>query len=106
MIATTGPRATPSKRTQEIVAAIAAAISTGLTDEEATFAPGRIEAGKGWKGTAWALEGIYPHRFRKTGGYEPDLGCAGCKTPERVIVFPEAHFDALTSRMLAAWESR
>jgi hypothetical protein len=78
MIATTGPRATPSKRTQEIVAAIAAAISTGLSDEEATFAPGRIEAGQqGWQGTAWALERIYPHRFRKTGGYEPDRGYAG-----------------------------
>ena len=61
----------------------------------------RIEAGEqGWQGTAWALERIYPHRFAR-----PEVmnqiavvNQGGKASAERVIVLPEAEFDALIGR--------
>ena len=62
---------------------------------------GRIEAGEqGWQGTAWALERLYPARFAR-----PEVmnqiavvNQAGKAPAERVIVLPEADFDALIDR--------
>ena len=122
----------PSKRTPGVVARIAAAIATGLTDEEARrllaginpdtmtewrkdpeFSGAikrataerlllrleRIEAGQqGWQGTAWALERIYPHRFARPEVMNQIAVVQGGKAPERVIVLPEADFDALKGR--------
>ena len=62
---------------------------------------GRIEAGeRGWQGTAWALERLYPARFAR-----PEVmnqiavvNQGGKASAERVIVLPEADFDALIDR--------
>jgi hypothetical protein len=121
----------PSKRTLEVVAKIAAAIASGLTDREAGIVAGirhdtmtewrkdpefseaiekataerlllrlnRIEAGEqGWQGTAWALERIYPHRFARPEVMNQIAVVQAGKAPERVIVLPEADFDALKGR--------
>ena len=61
----------------------------------------RIEAGEqGWQGTAWALERLHPSRFAR-----PEVmnqiavvNQAGKASAERVIVLPEADFDALIDR--------
>ena len=61
----------------------------------------RIEAGEqGWKGTAWALERLYPHRFAR-----PEVmnqiavvSQGGKASAERVIILPDADFDALIDR--------
>ena len=61
----------------------------------------RIEAGEqGWQGTAWALERLYPHRFAR-----PEVmnqiavvNQGGKVSTERVIVLPNADFDALIDR--------
>jgi hypothetical protein len=59
----------------------------------------RIEAGEqGWQGTAWALERIYPHRFARPEVMNQIAVVQGGKMPERVIVLPEADFDALKGR--------
>ena len=123
----------PTKRTPEVVARIAAAIASGLTDREAGLLAGirhdtmtewrkdpefseaiekataqrllqrlwRIEAGEqGWQGTAWALERLYPARFAR-----PEVmnqiavvNQGGKASAERVIVLPDADFDALIDR--------
>ena len=61
----------------------------------------RIEAGEqGWQGTAWALERLYPARFAR-----PEVmnqiavvNQGGKVSTERVIVLPDADFDALIGR--------
>jgi hypothetical protein len=123
----------PTKRTPEVVAKIAAAIASGLTDREAGLLAGirhdtmtewrkdpefseaiekttaqrllqrlgRIEAGEqGWQGTAWALERLYPARFAR-----PEVmnqiavvNQRGKASAERVIVLPDADFEALIDR--------
>jgi hypothetical protein len=58
----------------------------------------RIESGaQGWQGTAWALERLYPARFAR-----PEVmnqiavvNRGGNASTERVIVLPDADFDAL-----------
>ena len=123
----------PTKRTPEVVARIAEAIASGLTDREAGLLAGirhdtmtewrkdqefseaiekataqrllqrleRIEAGEqGWQGTAWALERLYPARFAR-----PEVmnqiavvNQGGKASAERVIVLPDADFEALIDR--------
>jgi hypothetical protein len=121
----------PTKRTSEVVAKVAAAIASGLTDREARIIAGirhdtmtewrkdrefseaiekataerlrrrleRIEAGEqGWQGTAWTLERIYPHRFARPEVMNQIAVVQAGKVPERVIVLPEADFDAFKGR--------
>ena len=109
-----------------MIAKVAEAIASGLTDREAGLLAGirhdtmtewrkypefseaiekataerlltrleRIEAGEqGWQGTAWALERIYPHRFARPEVMNQIAVVQAAKTPERVIVLPEADFD-------------
>ena len=61
----------------------------------------RIEAGeRGWQGTAWALERLYPHRFaRPEVMNQIAVVNQGDKvSTERVIVLPGEEFDALIGR--------
>jgi hypothetical protein len=53
---------------------------------------------EGWQGTAWALERICPHRFARPEVMNQIAVVQGGKVPERVIVLPEADFDALKGR--------
>ena len=100
-------------------------INTGLTQTAAwrtlekvssiTFQPGdailfkaggswtgtlSLRGEQGWQGTAWALERLHPARFAR-----PEVmnqiavvNQAGKASAERVIVLPEAEFDALIDR--------